>query len=294
MCVAIACETRFPSKKVLKMCEEKNSDGGGIAWVEDGVVKFRKGIGYRKIWKITKRINPPALIHFRIATAGGVTPLLCHPFPINGEATLDTEGEADTVLMHNGHWNDWRKTCLKLTVNRDLTFPKGPWSDSRAMAWLASSAGSTVLELLDEKIALLTGNKKLTLFGSYWSERDGIFYSNLFWEPVAYAYNRNGNTNYGLLRDASHEDAKTETPENRKVSNVIPLVTGVSTEEKTEAEKDDPIYMSDVMAELKEAKKGEDEDVFDELERREEDFRSGSSASQRSVFESNWPEGIDN
>lgn len=296
MCVAIVCETKFPSKKVLRLCEEKNPDGGGIAWVENGVVKYKKGIGYRRIWKITKSVNPPAMIHFRIATAGGINPALCHPFPINEEATVDTEGETHKVLMHNGHWMKWRETCLKLAINRDLNFPRGPWSDSRAMAWLASSAGSNILELLDEKIALLTGNKKLTLFGKYWTERDGIFYSNLIWEPIAETHNHRSKP-YGLNRNENRNDFQSDLSRNRGVGNAI--LAEITIEENKEAEskpwgkseqedeessstvEDDTIYMKDVM---------------DELKQREEDFRSGSSVNSESIHKDHYEgfDGIDN
>jgi predicted glutamine amidotransferase len=113
---------------------------------------FKKGI-----------IKPPFLLHFRIATAGGVSKELTHPFPIEPTASLALEGECESVLMHNGHFSEWQKVLLN-NISPTYKFPEGDWSDSRAMAFIASIHGEHVLKLFEEKITVLSAKTGLTIF----------------------------------------------------------------------------------------------------------------------------------
>lgn len=45
-------------------------------------------------------LTEPVLFHTRLASAGGITDRLCHPFEVEGEA-------GKFVVAHNGHWSDW-------------------------------------------------------------------------------------------------------------------------------------------------------------------------------------------
>ncbi len=168
MCVIICCENEFPALATLESAESMNRDGGGVAWIENGKVRYRKGLNSKQIFDLTKIIKLPAIIHFRIASIGAVVEELCHPFPINTEADTDSYGEGDSVLFHNGTWSEWQEVCLRTITTKDIPFPSGKWSDSRAMAWLADKYGTNVLRLIPagNKIAVLspTGIRK---FGSF-------------------------------------------------------------------------------------------------------------------------------
>ena len=195
MCVAIVVprdkdnpNKHVPKPEYLIACEESNGHGGGIAWVENEVVRYKKGITAIEIIEIMEAVEPPMFIHFRVASVGGAVPELCHPFPITVEASLKTEGAARAVLMHNGTWSTWKQNMLHLIPRaarenlKETKIPPGPWSDSRCMAWLAAIYGPEILELLEEKIAVLTGRGQWKTLGYGWSEFEGCHYSNLFWK----------------------------------------------------------------------------------------------------------------
>ena len=78
---------------------QSNPDGAGIAYVEDGQVRISKGhmkyVDLQAAYNVLYDkygVDNPMLVHCRIATAGSVSKLNCHPFPIKGGA-----------MIHNGH-----------------------------------------------------------------------------------------------------------------------------------------------------------------------------------------------
>jgi len=156
MCLLIVYEDKFPTRRVLELGASRNPHGAGIAWVEDGKVKWKKGLKLEELFNYEDKTGP-GLVHFRLSTVGGDNPLLCHPFPVSETAEVDLEGEADKVLAHNGHWMDWQK-CVSNVVNRDKPLPPAPWSDTRGIAWLTSHYGDDWLDWLSEKVAVLDKN----------------------------------------------------------------------------------------------------------------------------------------
>lgn len=175
MCLLIIAEKEFPSYDILRAAEESNPHGGGIAWIEGSKVRWKKNIKVDEIIQYEKK-GPPWLIHFRISTIGGPVPELCHPFPISMSATTDLEGEANSVLAHNGHWSEWQKIVLN-TIGHDTPLPPGPWSDTRAMAWLSANYGKGILDLIDEKVAVLNSNYKIQRYGKGWHTENNTHYS---------------------------------------------------------------------------------------------------------------------
>ena len=161
MCVIICCdkESGFPALATLESAEALNRHGGGVAWLaSNGKILFKKGINAKQIFEMTKTMPLPAIIHFRIASIGDVNDPLCHPFPINAEASCELDGECDSVLFHNGTWSNWTDVCLNATINKGIEFPEGDWSDSRAMAWLVDKYGTGIMNLIPDgnKIAILS------------------------------------------------------------------------------------------------------------------------------------------
>lgn len=182
MCVIICCENEFPSLSTLESAESLNSHGGGIAWIEKGKVHYKKGLKSKQIFEMTKKIKLPAIIHFRIASIGGVVDELCHPFPIDNEASVDLNGSCDSALFHNGTWSGWQEVCLNTVIKKNIMFPSGKWSDSRAMAWLADKYGIDMLNLIptENKIAILTKDG-IRKFGRF-VEIDKVLCSNDYFE----------------------------------------------------------------------------------------------------------------
>lgn len=179
MCVIAVCETQRPDLKTLLKCETENPHGGGIAWRENGVVKFKKGIDAKEILTISNRVELPFVIHFRIATAGGQSPKMCHPFPIGGSVKM--HGNANAVLFHNGHWGDWEDVFLHALVagpNRRL--PLDDISDTRALSMMIGWYGKNLLKLIKGQRFVYFSPSELETHG-HWTTINGIHYSNTHW-----------------------------------------------------------------------------------------------------------------
>ena len=184
MCVIIACRTRWPSPRILRQCEEANPHGGGLAWLNSktGRVSFVKGLDHEAVAHLIEsgEVELPAVIHFRITTAGSTCAELCHPFPVEPNSRLDLSGSAERVLFHNGHWRGWHDHHGTL---------QGKCSDTRVMAHLASSGTCPEeVEMICEsfveeggagRIATL-GEEGILLFGK-WVAKEGLAFSNTYW-----------------------------------------------------------------------------------------------------------------
>jgi hypothetical protein len=191
MCVIVCIrEDKKPLLTELLKMEESNPDGAGIAWVDGNFVRWIKNIDAKQVNEIQNGIKPPYFIHFRLASVGGVSPLLCHPFPVTADAETAMTGKIKgRVIAHNGHWNAWQDTCLKAVIARNATFPDPPMSDSRAMAWLVHYYGSGILTLIDQKTVILSAVAGLKTFGTGWQQsKSGLLVSNTTWERSTFEY----------------------------------------------------------------------------------------------------------
>jgi hypothetical protein len=178
----------------LKAGWDANDHGAGIAWREGqgkkAGVRFIKGLmtieetieAYSKVPE-----NVPHVVHFRIASVGGKLPELTHPFLINEDSTLNMEGlTKQPLLFHNGHLNSW-KAWLTETAQRSggtIKVPDGPWSDSRAMAFLTHHLGKGMMNFFDEKLVYLSPDR-FDIYGPSqyaWTLREKIHLSNTGWE----------------------------------------------------------------------------------------------------------------
>lgn len=190
MCIIFANQTTRPDDDILRRADERNSDGIGVAWRDADKVRWRKGLQIGELLELIPEIPFPHVIHFRAATVGGEIDELTHPFPVKWGQLPTIEGTAPAVLFHNGHWHDWRKALLNVAIGGKLRIPKGPFSDSRALACITAILGPEsyqLFELESQRIALL-GTKELALWGN-WTKSDdkGHSYSNpsahVSWAP---------------------------------------------------------------------------------------------------------------
>lgn len=199
MCVIICVENgEYPSKKTLKNAESVNNDGGSIAWLnKDGTKSYKKGIKSKEIHSIiNKRLIPQgietAIIHFRIASIGGVKKKLCHPFEISGKVELNMEHMNTTrdLLFHNGTWSEYAEVLVEYlkSVKTPQLIPRGEYSDSRIMAYLASKIGHKAMAKQVKgwnKVAILT-DKGIKRYGSNWCDVKNNKCSNNYFIPVKY------------------------------------------------------------------------------------------------------------
>lgn len=161
MCVILACDVSRPTEEMVRNSWASNPDGGGLSWhgiSADGspTVKWRKGLNLSEMLEASRTTPLPFIMHFRVASIGGVVDELTHPFPLDDDVPLWLEGDAPNgVLFHNGHWNGW-KDQMRDAIFRSglgLRLPYGYWSDSRAMAFIAHHFGWGVLDWIDGGLA---------------------------------------------------------------------------------------------------------------------------------------------
>ena len=139
MCVILVCPADVrPDRRTLAACHEANPHGAGVAWREDGVVRWFKGLEPRELEPLIAGLSGEIVIHFRWASVGEVTPKLCHPFPITACATTRLSGHARAALFHNGTWCQWRETLRRMKYNMRGT-PTGSPLSSRSPTWRSIS-----------------------------------------------------------------------------------------------------------------------------------------------------------
>lgn len=189
MCVIVTGTQRKPDLDTLTRCEKHNDHGGGMAWAtRSGEVVFRKDMKAEEMHTILSSLknDRPWACHFRLATVGGKTAELNHPFPIEDDVPLAIAGKTHAVLFHNGHWGDWQNRGLQEILRWGYAPLTGALSDSRVVAWMVHHHGPGVLRFMPGKFCVLDGDKA-TIWpdpdkSSDWTERDGIFYSNTHWD----------------------------------------------------------------------------------------------------------------
>lgn len=186
MCVILAADSRRPSTKALELALAANPHGAGIAWLDEGRVRFYKGASpadVEHVMELAATVPLPYIVHFRIATVGEVCDELCHPFPMGGGSFTRTAGISKRgVLFHNGTWTTWRKSLLDAAAATGTRIGDGPMSDARAMAHLAVMLGPAILGAIEgnQRIALLTP-KGIRTFGEWTTIKDGLRASNMRW-----------------------------------------------------------------------------------------------------------------
>lgn len=180
MCCILACFSSRPSLAILTNIAEANRDGLGFAWIDRdrGTVRWRKGLKTAAdVHEWTERLPLPFVVHARWATAGGDSPQLTHPFPIEAKPSLALTGETSgAVLAHNGHVTDWENLGRSI----GLQLPPSPrgWSDTRVIAAMVARKGKGVLAGLGCKFALLSVAGGLETIGDYHTPAEGILASS--------------------------------------------------------------------------------------------------------------------
>jgi hypothetical protein len=104
MCVIIhKPEDNDIPEEIFKKCWAKNPDGTGFMYIDSGNVQIVKGLmQYEEFIKQYQKydcIHKEVVFHFRLASAGKVTPDQTHPFWV----FQDGELKKDLAFVHNGH-----------------------------------------------------------------------------------------------------------------------------------------------------------------------------------------------
>jgi len=119
------------SEEVFRQMWEANDDGFGMMFrTRDGVGIVKGIMDPDEAWEHYASLpkGVPHVVHFRLATHGGVRPELTHPFIVDERSPLYLQGVVHApTLVHNGVWSlhEHKRKLVDLT---------GPVSDSRVLA----------------------------------------------------------------------------------------------------------------------------------------------------------------
>ena len=182
--------TRQPNATEIKAMFESNPDGAGYMFVnEDGYVEIHKG--FMNLKDFMREINgrkftsdDVVIYHFRISTQGGVNPYMTHPFPLTHD--LENTKALDCVcpvgIVHNGiipctTRNDKEYSDTALFITGYLSYMIENVSDL-----LDDGIQRRVENLLQSKMAILDGKGNYITIGKFFTEPNGLMYSNMYWE----------------------------------------------------------------------------------------------------------------
>jgi hypothetical protein len=181
MCVICIAEKDRPSPGDVDKMWQSNAYGAGVSWTEKGAVHWKKGLTLAEIVAFSQEAELPYILHFRIPTAGGNDALLNHPFELGGNPA-EKGASKRGVLFHNGHWGEWMLVRATLQASLRGQLPRGPWSDSRLMAYISRWGTDWLDDLRTQRVAVMTPTR-IDRFGS-WTEStkgSGLWYSNESW-----------------------------------------------------------------------------------------------------------------
>lgn len=189
----------IPTEQQIRSMWSHNPDGAGYAYVnKKGKVVFRKG--FITLESLLKELEAPErfkttnfAIHFRIGTSGKNDSATCHPFPISttfGELRK-TEGEADSVLFHNGVLSNGGLASPLASDTQDFVIAMAPllqkYNRSKTRDYFIGelTQGSRLL--------ILYKNNAFKMFGD-WHKDGDLWVSNLSYK---YDYQWYGSGYYG-------------------------------------------------------------------------------------------------
>jgi hypothetical protein len=172
--------------KTLRECWDANPDGAGFAYPDKGGrVTISKGFMDFNDFKRAVKAAPigvgtEALLHFRIATHGAVSPNNCHPFPLSDDSeTLSSlDVVADVAIAHNGIVSGMTPSDLlsdTMLFIRDYLAPMGAGrvTDTALHDIIGQAASS--------KLAIMSA-AGINTIGEF-EESDGWRYSNSSYMP---------------------------------------------------------------------------------------------------------------
>lgn len=203
----------IPPQEKLKQMWERNSDGAGYMYADEGAVFISKG--YMEFDDFTRSLDDlkvkmeaknktlkdiPMVLHFRITTHGGTSRENTHPFPIsnNEEHLKALDLKCNIGMAHNG-------IISGLTTEKDV-------SDTqiyiRDIVYDLSVVGDGFVERFSKiidytkgssRLAFLDKDGELTMFGNFveLDDKDGLYYSNKLFLPTPVVKN----TTYNYYRD---------------------------------------------------------------------------------------------
>lgn len=181
MCILVYCEKRKMTQTEFMNCADGNSDGIGFGFSKNGKQAFIKGFmdGDHAYDFYRSFPDKPHIAHFRLSTAGSVTPKLTHPFICSETSNLllNYVGN-DPILFHNGMLASWETYARKYDIKTNEFM-----SDTRMLAMLIAKLGMT------EALDLFSGSKFIILKdGTAFMRGDFIYEDGAYFSNTGYKY----------------------------------------------------------------------------------------------------------
>lgn len=173
---------QLPNDTTISTMWKNNPDGAGIMYAHGGKVYIRKGFMHlEKFKKALKTIPDGAatVLHFRIATHGGISPEMCHPFPLSGNEKHMTAVNFTTTIgiAHNGIINIKTRKGMSDTAEYILS-QLAPLSMACPHWYTDVNALRMVENAIQSRMAVLDATGEIVTIGNGWQEEDGILFSN--------------------------------------------------------------------------------------------------------------------
>ncbi len=196
MCViAVSPAGQKVSREVFERMWRSNDDGFGMMYRSREGVGIVKGLlDMEEAWEQYALLpeGVPHVLHFRLATHGGVKPELTHPFLVHEESPIAQVGVFERpVLAHNGVWS------LHALKAKEVKL-KGPVSDTRVLAaWIGRLAKERPLREVLERhyyevlsagrvVVMDPATWRLHLVG-HWIREGSLLFSNQSFRENLYA-----------------------------------------------------------------------------------------------------------
>lgn len=192
MCVlAVATKGAVFSRDVLNAMFYANDDGAGWCYAKNGKIYFSKG--YTNVNKFIKAVQKlptdcERMVHCRIATHGGISKALTHPFPISRDYAkmemLSGVLSSGYILAHNGILSNFS--------------PAKDHSDTEELVRCLANIkcdimGDDMRDVINalisgSRVAILNTDGKINRYGTGWTQIDGIWFSNTHFKYYTQSY----------------------------------------------------------------------------------------------------------
>lgn len=176
---------------ILATCWDSNPHGAGIMYTREKKVHIIKGLMtleslLEAIDNARIQENEPLVVHFRVATSGGVNRGMTHPFPLvpDVKKLRSTSITCAAALAHNGVLGSGSDSLSDTALAVRDIFHHELFLDG------VKRKSKKVLDFIDyytegSRLVWLFGCGSLNFFGP-WHERNGLLFSNMYWERLSF------------------------------------------------------------------------------------------------------------
>ena len=183
MCIiAVKPANKTITRRTLKNCFISNSDGAGIMWANENKLWIEKGFfGFRKFYKRFRELeltcpDSDFILHFRIATSGGIRHETCHPFRVHNKL----------AFVHNGIFSNLGETKMSDTqvFNRDILQKLPP--NFLDMNKAREEIFDYIVTSLSKVVFLDNNGKHIIVNEEHGIWDEGIWFSNYGYLPTSH------------------------------------------------------------------------------------------------------------